>query len=85
MRHHIRPLTKSMILKLIQLRQIELLGKACSRKEIKYALWPLYQRGYVGIVKIVIDNREKQVVFTTPAGLSCLEFIRTQYKEMQLL
>ena len=75
MRNYIRPLTKTMIKKLMHCRQIELDGTFCMQEDIKYAVAPLYKRGYIGFKKVTVNNKEIMAVFTTPAGINCLEYL----------
>lgn len=74
MKNYIRPLTKTMLTKLSYCREIELNGKHCMPDDIKYALAPLYKRGYIGLKKTIINGKEMMSVFTTPEGIHCLEY-----------
>ncbi|MDB5199459.1 MAG: hypothetical protein JWO92_1422 [Chitinophagaceae bacterium] len=76
MKNYTRPLTKTMVTKLLYCRQIELEGQYCLPEDIKYALAPLYKRGYIGLKKAVVNGKEMMAVFTTPEGIHCLENIR---------
>ena len=73
MRKYIRPLTKTMLSKLLHCRQIELEGQYCLPDDIKYALAPLYKRGYIELKRTIVNGREIMAVFTTPEGISYLE------------
>jgi hypothetical protein len=73
MKEYIRPLTRTMLSSLVQCRKIELEGKVCMPDEIKYALAPLYKRGYISLRKTTINGKEIMAVFTTPSGLNCLQ------------
>ncbi len=73
MKNHIRPLTKTMLAKLLHCRQIELKGEHCMPEDIKYALAPLYKRGYIGLRKATVNGKEIMAVFTTTEGIHCLE------------
>jgi len=78
MNKYIRPLTKTMLSKLLYCRQLELKGEPCLPEDIKYALAPLYKRGYIGLKKAIINGKELMAVFTTPEGVHCLEYFNTQ-------
>lgn len=80
MKEYIRPLTRTMISSLLQCRQIELEGKICMPDDIKYALAPLYKRGYISLRKTAINGKEIMGVFTTPSGLNCLEQVIEKVK-----
>lgn len=73
MKKYIRPLTKTMLSKLLLCRQIELEGRQCLPDDIKYALAPLYKRGYIELKRTVVNGREIMAVFTTAEGVSYLE------------
>lgn len=73
MKEYIRPLTRTMLSSLSQCRQIELEGKICMPDDIKYALAPLYKRGFISLRKTSINGKEIMGVFTTPSGVVCLE------------
>lgn len=73
MKEYMRPLTSTMFTKLLHCRQTELEGKICMPDDIKYALAPLYKRGYIGLRKTSINGKEIMAVFTTPSGVTCLE------------
>ena len=72
MKNYIPPLTKTMLSKLLYCRRLELEGKSCLPEDIKYALAPLYKRGYIGLIKRTVNEKEMIVVFTTPEGIHCL-------------
>lgn len=80
MKNYIRPLTKTMLSKLLYCRKLELEGKPCLPEDIKYALAPLYKRGYIGLKKATVNGKEMMAVFTTPEGIHCLEYFTTQNK-----
>jgi hypothetical protein len=73
MKKYIRPLTKTMLTKLLHCRQIELEGQYCLPDDIKYALAPLYKRGYIELKRTKVNGREIMAVFTTPEGVNYLE------------
>lgn len=73
MKNYIQPVTKTMLTKLMHCRETELQGKHCLPEDIKYALAPLYKRGYIGLKKTKIKGKEIMAVFTTPEGIHCLE------------
>ena len=77
MNKYIRPLTKTMLAKLVYCRQRELQGEHCLPEDIKYALAPLYKRGYIELKKAVINGKELMAVFITAEGLKCLEYFNT--------
>jgi hypothetical protein len=68
---------------LIQCRQLQMEGKLCMPEDIRYALTPLYIRGYIGLRKTFIKNKELMTVFITPAGLTCLEVLKNVKKDLQ--
>ena len=74
---HIRPLTKTMLSKLLYCRQLELKGEPCLPEDIKYALAPLYKRGYIELKKAIINGKELMAVFITAEGIRCLEYFTT--------
>lgn len=80
MKNLIRPLTKTMLTKLLYCRTLELGGKQCLPEDIKYALAPLYKRGYIGLKKSTVNGKEMMVVFTTPEGIHCLEYFTAKNK-----
>lgn len=84
MKNYIRPLTKTMIMKLMHCRQIELEGNFCMQNDIKYAVAPLYKRGYIGLKSVAINNKEIMAVFTTPSGINYLAYL-AQKEENNLL
>jgi hypothetical protein len=61
-----------MLSKLLHCRQIELGGQCCLPDDIKYALAPLYKRGYIELKKTLVNGREIMAVYTTPEGISYL-------------
>jgi hypothetical protein len=83
MKEYVRPLTKTMLLMLIHCRQIELEGKVCVPRDIRYAVTPLYERGYIGLRKTVIKDKELMAVFITPAGLTCLQILKSVRNDLQ--
>ena len=78
MKNYIRPLTKTMLTKLLYCRQRELEGKPCLPEDIKYALAPLYKRGYIGLKKAILNGKEIMTVFATAEGIRCLEHFSAQ-------
>jgi hypothetical protein len=76
MKKYIRPLTKTMLAKLLHCRQIELEGQCCLPDDIKYALAPLYKRGYIELKRTNVNGREIMAVFTTPEGVNYLEHFK---------
>lgn len=54
---------------------MEIEGSICLPEDIKYALAPLYKRGYIGLRKVKKDNKEIMAVFVTPAGINVLEYL----------
>ena len=81
MKEYIRPLTTTMLSKLAECRKIELEGKVCMPDDIKYALAPLYKRGYIALRRATINGKEIMAVFTTPSGLVCLERLHERNKK----
>jgi hypothetical protein len=75
-----RPLTKTMLTKLMYCRELEMQGQRCMPEDIKYALAPLYKRGYIGLRKEMINGKELMAVFTTPEGIHYLEYSTVQNK-----
>ncbi|HUS01236.1 MAG TPA: hypothetical protein VMY77_05895 [Chitinophagaceae bacterium] len=80
MNRYMRPLTKTMLAKLIFCRELEIQGQLCMPEDIKYALAPLYKRGYIGLRKERINGKELMAVFTTPEGIHYLEYANPQSK-----
>jgi hypothetical protein len=78
MNKYLRPLSKTMLSKLVYCRQLELQGQPCFPEDIKYALAPLYKRGFIGLKKANVNGKEIMAVFTTPEGIHCLEHFTTQ-------
>ena len=80
MNKYLRPLTKTMLNKLVYCRELELQGQPCMPEDIKYALAPLYKRGYIGLKKEKINGKELMAVFTTPEGIHYLEYFAAHSK-----
>ena len=47
-----------MLNKLLYSRKLEVEGKHCLPEDIKYALAPLYKRGYIGLKKATVNGKE---------------------------
>ncbi len=73
----LRPVTKSMLQKLIECREKELNGKrdSCIMNDMSYAVAPLYKRGLIGTKQIVVNNKILLDVFVTEAGIDFLKRI----------
>jgi len=71
----IRPLTKQMITKLSECRQMEEKDIPCLPKHFSASLSGLYKRKFVDVRPRVIDGREMMCVFTTLAGIEYLNSI----------
>jgi hypothetical protein len=71
----IRPLTKQMITKLRECRQMEEEGVPCLPKHFSASLSGLYKRKFVDVRPRIIDGREVMCVYTTAAGSEYLNTI----------
>lgn len=73
---YLRPLSKSMIQKLIQCQKIEQEGnreRQYRMEDMSYAVAPLYKRGLIEVRKNVVDNKILHCVFLTQAGKDYLK------------
>lgn len=72
---YFRPLTKSMIQKLRDCREKELMGNGepCKMDEMNYAVAPLYKRGLIETKKLIVNNKDLMVVYVTQAGIEFLK------------
>jgi hypothetical protein len=84
MKKYSRPLTKTMLAKLLHCRRIELAGEYCLPDNIKYALAPLYKRGYIELRKTNVNGREIMAVFTTPEGIDFVEHFNAKQSIQQV-
>lgn len=76
-----KPLTKSLLQKLIDCRAKELKGNGhCSMQDMRYAVAPLYKRGLIGTKQIFVDNKVLVGVFVTQAGIDLLQRIDEKNK-----
>ncbi len=78
MKYYMASLSKTMIQKLKQCREMELNGlknKPCTLEDVHYSLAPLYKRGLVDIKKNVVDGKELHCVYLTEAGIDFLNKI----------
>lgn len=75
MKHHYHRLSTYMIEKLVLCRNLELEGKYCHPEDIKRSLPALYKRGYVGLKRECINNKDLMVVFITQEGLNYLDYL----------
>lgn len=64
----IRPLTKQMITKLRECRQMEDNGEACLPKHFSASLSGLYKRKFVDVRPRLLEGREVMCVYITAAG-----------------
>lgn len=69
----VRPLTKQMIVKLKECKEMEEKDIPCLPKHFSASLSGLYKRKFVDVRPRVIDGREVMCVFPTPAGVAHLQ------------
>lgn len=74
----IRPLTRQMITKLRECRQMEENNIPCLPKHFSASLSGLYKRKFVDVRPRIIDGREVMCVYITPAGSEYLSFIQVE-------
>ncbi|MEO7044887.1 MAG: hypothetical protein ABI091_06235 [Ferruginibacter sp.] len=78
---NLKPLTKSLLQKLIDCRAKELKGNGhCSMQDLRYAVAPLYKRGLIGTKEMVVNNKVLMGVFVTQAGIDLLKRIDKKNK-----
>ena len=71
----IRPLTKQMITKLRECRQMEQNDQPCLPKHFSASLSGLYKRKFVDVRARIIDGREVMCVYITPSGAEYLDLL----------
>jgi len=80
MKYLIRPLTKRMVVKLRECRQMELntkTGQLCPQEHFSSSLPGLYSRGLINMKKYSVDGKELMGVYLTQNGINCLAHIDT--------
>jgi hypothetical protein len=83
MKYLIRPLTKRMITKLIECRQMELeakTGHLCPPEHFNSSLPGLYVRGLINVKKYSVNGKELMGVYLTQNGINCLAHIEILQK-----
>lgn len=78
MKYMIRPLTKRMIAKLRECRQMELSEnpeKLCPPEHFNASLSGLYARGLINLKKYSINGKELMGVYLTQSGIKCLDHL----------
>ena len=84
MKYMIRPLTKRMIIKLQECRQMELdakTGQLCPPEHFNSSLPGLYTRGLINVKKYFVGGKELVGVYLTQDGIKCLTHIETLQKK----
>ena len=84
MKYLITPLSKSMVEKLKQCRQIELQGineRPITMEDLNYALAPLYRRGLINTKKRRVGDKELLCIFVTEAGIDFLNKMEEDEKK----
>ena len=75
MKYMIRPLTKRMITKLRECRQMELnekCGQLCPPEHFNSSLSGLYARGFINLKKYSLQGKELMGVYLTQSGINLL-------------
>jgi len=75
MRYLIRPVTKRMIAKLQECRQMELdakTGEFCPPEHFNSSLPGLYSRGLINVKKYAVEGKELMGVYLTQHGINLL-------------
>ena len=75
MKYMIRPLTKRMIIKLRECRQMELnekAGQLCPPEHFNSSLSGLYARGFIGLKKYSCQGKDLMGVYLTQTGINLL-------------
>jgi len=75
MKYMIRPLTKRMIIKLQECRQMELnekCGKLCPLEHFNSSLSGLYARGFINLKRYSLQGKELMGVYLTQSAINLL-------------
>jgi hypothetical protein len=83
MKYMIRPLTKRMIAKLRECRQMEIdenRGQLCPPEHFNSSLSGLYARGLVNLKRYTLNGKELMGVYLTQSGINLLANIEESHQ-----
>ncbi len=84
MKYIMRPLTKRMITKLRECRQMELEskpGQLCPLEHFSTSLPGLYMRGLINLKKYCVEGKELMGAYLTQNGIKCIAHIESLQKD----